>query len=207
MKRILLLFIGMLILTGMHLTAQNGKSDTIRKEVIVINKEMQKAQRDSMLVQKLSSEQLMQLKQQEMEVEKEKIEADSKENMPLHGFQILLITMLPFLFVIIIIAIASNSKNKESIRRHEIYLKSIELGQTLPEHFFDEPKKNRNSSNLKKGIILVAIGLSLAVSYFLIGNKFIVMGGIIPAFIGIGFLLVHFLEKPKNEENNEQQNG
>jgi hypothetical protein len=33
--------------------------------------------------------------------------------------------------------------------------------------------------------------------------------GIIPAFIGIGFLLVHFLEKPKTDStvNNDEQHG
>lgn len=207
MKKILFLIIGVVLLLPSLAMAQNGKTEKIEKEVIVVKKMLPKEQQDSMLIQKLSSEQLMELKKQEQQLELQRIEAQSRDDQPLKGFQIVLITLIPFLFVIIIIVLVANAKNKDSIRRHNLYLKSIELGQTLPEHFFDEPKKQSSSSNLKKGIILIAVGLALVVSYFVMGNKIIIIGGIIPTFIGIGYLLVHLLEKPQSTENNEQQNG
>ncbi len=207
MKKILFLIIGVVLLLPSLAMAQNGKTEKIEKEVIVVKKMLPKEQQDSMLIQKLSSEQLMELKKQEQQLELQRIEAQSRDDQPLKGFQIVLITLIPFLFVIIIIVLVANAKNKDSIRRHNLYLKSIELGQTLPEHFFDEPKKQSSSSNLKKGIILIAVGLALVVSYFVMGNKIIIIGGIIPTFIGIGYLLGHLLEKPQSTENNEQQNG
>jgi hypothetical protein len=207
MKKILFLIIGVVLLSPSFAMAQNGKNEKTEKKVIMVNKVLPNEQQDSMLIQKLSPEQLMELKKQEMELELQKIDALSKNDMPLKGYQIVLITMLPFLFVITIIGLVANSKNKDSVRRHNLYLKSIELGQTLPEHFFDEPKKQSSSSNLKKGIILIAVGLALVVSYLVMGHKILMIAGIIPAFIGIGFLLVHLLEKPKSTLNNEQQNG
>ncbi len=207
MKKILFLIIGVVLLSPSIAMAQSGKNEKIEKEVVVINKVLPKEQQDSMLIQKLSSEQLMELKKKEIELELQRIDAQSRDDQPLKGFQIVLITMLPFLFVIGIISLVAYSKNKDSVRRHNLYLKSIELGQTLPEHFFDEPKKQSSSSNLKKGIILIAVGLALVVSHFVIDNEFVMIGGIIPAFIGVGYLLVHFLEKPQSTINNEQQNG
>ncbi|MGB4414368.1 MAG: DUF6249 domain-containing protein [Paludibacter sp.] len=97
-----------------------------------------------------------------------------------------------------------NFVSKISQRRHDIYLKSLEMGQTVPEHFFAEPKKAKTVSNLKNGILWSAVGLALLI-YFIVEQEneaFIV--GIVPAFVGVGYILVHFLDKPKK---NDEQNG
>lgn len=201
MKKILVSVIAMfLIISG----AFAQKDSIVNKDVVIIKKEKPAMQNDSILMEKLSSDQIMELKRQQMEVEKVKIEARSRNEMPLRGFHIILIVMTPFVFVIFILFIGYNFRNKDAQRRYELYLKSLESGQALPEHFFEEPKKQNSSSNLKKGIIALAVGLALVVSYLVIGNKFILIGGIIPAFIGLGFLFVHFLEKPKESSKNEQ---
>lgn len=208
MKKILFLIIGVLMLSPSITLAQSGNTEKKLVEDFWLNKVLTEGQQDSILLQKLSSEQLMELKKQELELEKHKIEVETKEVNPFSGAQLMFVVLLPFFFVILLVSIIIYSSNVESRRRHEIYLKSLELGQTLPDYFFDEPKKRqRNSSNLKKGIIMVAVGLALVVSYFVDGNKIFMIGGIIPAFIGVGYLLVHFLEKPKSTLNNEQQNG
>jgi hypothetical protein len=60
---------------------------------------------------------------------------------------------------------------------------------------------------MKKGILWFVVGLALVISFIVIGEKDALIVGIVPAFVGIGYLLVHFLEKPKTNstvDNNEQ---
>lgn len=201
MKKILFTLIAVLIYT---ITCYAQTDRAIKKDVVIIKKEMPALQDDSMLLEKLSPDQIMELKRQQMEVEKAKIEANSRNEMPLQGFHIILIVMTPFLFVIMLLIIGFYSRNRDAQRRYELYQKSLELGQPLPEHFFEEPKKQQPSTNLKKGIIALAVGLAIVISYWVIGNKFILVGGIIPAFVGLGFLFVHYLEKPKDSNTDEQ---
>ncbi len=171
--------------------------------------EMTQAQKDSVLLSKLTPDQLMELKKMEMEVEKERIEAQSKEDMPLNGLGIVLIVLAPFLFVIGIIVISNRAKQAESKRRYEIYMKSIELGQPVPEHFFEEPDRKSKSSNLQRGIIAMMVGLAFGI-YVIVSKDtglIFMMAALIPGLVGVGYILVHFLEKPKTENavsENEQ---
>ncbi len=205
MKKILVVFCVLLITSIRMFAEQKVKDSVIQKEVVIVKNDKSDLNDDSLLMEKLSSEQIMELKKQQIELEKQKIEARSKNDMPLKAFHIVLIVMTPFLFVIILASVAFYIRNRDSERRYMLFQKSLELGQTLPEHFFEEPKKQNTSSNLKKGVIAMAIGLALVVSFFVIDNKFMLIAGVIPAFVGLGFLLVHYLEKPK--DNNNEQNG
>ncbi len=205
MKKILVVFCVLLITSIGMFAEQKVKDSVIQKEVVIVKNDKSDLNDDSLLMEKLSSEQIMELKKQQIELEKQKIEARSKNDMPLKAFHIVLIVMTPFLFVIILASVAFYIRNRDSERRYMLFQKSLELGQTLPEHFFEEPKKQNTSSNLKKGVIAMAIGLALVVSFFVIDNKFMLIAGVIPAFVGLGFLLVHYLEKPK--DNNNEQNG
>jgi hypothetical protein len=101
------------------------------------------------------------------------------------------------------------AKKDESKRRYDLYAKSLEMGQTIPEHFFDEPKKANPSSNLKKGILWFVIGAAIFISLLVMHEKDGLILGIVPTFVGIGYLLVHFLEKPKPDStvNNDEQHG
>ena len=170
----------------------------------LLKTELSKAEKDSILYQKLSPDQLLELKSQEQELEMQRIDAENRREMPLNPAAIVMIVLLPFLFVDIVLVIQGNIRDKDSQRRHDIYLKSLEMGQTVPEHFFDEPQKAKTVSNLKNGILWSAVGLALLI-YFIVEQEneaFIV--GIVPAFVGVGYILVHFLDKPKN---NDEQNG
>jgi len=88
-------------------------------------------------------------------------------------------------------------------------MKSIEMGQAVPEHFFEQPQKVKSpSSSLKKGVICLAVGLALMFCFSIIHNSGFLIGGVIPAFIGIGFLVVYFVEKPKtNLDKTDEQHG
>lgn len=165
-------------------------------------KELTEAQKDSIYLEKLSPDQLLELKKLEMEVEKERIDAQSKEDMPLNGLGIVAIVMAPFLFVIAIILISNRAKQNESKRRYEIYMKSIEMGQPVPAHFFDEPERKNKSSNLKRGIISLMVGLAFGAYVIIVRNTSLpfLLAALIPGLVGIGYILVHKLEKPQTED-------
>jgi len=204
MKRIGFLLVAILLIAGVQTSTAGVNVDSLKnelkQEIVQNSKELREQQKDSLMLSKLSPTQLLDLKRQEFEVEKQRIENEGRNDMPLNGFGIVMICLLPFLFVATIIFIGAKAKNRESQRRYEIYMKSLEMGQTIPEHFFDEPAKKSNpSSNLKKGVICMAIGLALLVYYLVSRSNGFLIGGIIPTFLGAGFLIVHFLEKPKTD--------
>lgn len=201
MKKMLLLVMSLVLLySGITINAQ-GTQNTDSVETIANNpvkKSLTKAEKDSILFEKLSAEQLLELRKEEMAVERRRIE--TKNEIPLGSVAIVLIVMSPFIFVVILVLLTIRHKNRESQRKYELYLKSLEMGQTIPDNFFAEPKQQRKS-NLQKGIILLMLGLAFAVG-ILVLKKFttvFTLAAIIPSFIGIGYLLIHFLEK-----NNEK---
>lgn len=204
MKRLLFLMLSVIMLSLVE--PANAQEDHAAPKV---KTELTQAEKDSILFEKLSADQLLELKKIEGEVEMQRIDANSREDMPLNGFGIVTIVLLPFLFVIIIIYLNVRQKNIESKRKYELYMKSLEMGQTIPEHFFDEPKSASKTSNLKRGIILLMVGISFGLFAFIKKDTdlIILLAAIIPTFVGIGYLLVHKLEKPKKEiaeQSNEQ---
>ena len=207
MKRIGLFLLALTLFVGANAVKPTVIQKDSVKEVRIIHTEKDgNSAKDSMMMQKLSSDQIMKLEQERLDLERQKIDANNGNHLPLGGFAIFMICMLPFLFVGIIIALNVRSKNAESKRRYELYSKSLENGQTVPEHFFDEPSKSA-SSNLKKGILWLVVGVGLLISFIAMGQRDALIVGIVPAFVGIGYLLVHFLEKPKTDstvKDNEQ---
>jgi hypothetical protein len=210
MRRLGLFLLALTLFVGANAAKPTVINKDSVKEVRVIhtNKD-ENSSKDSMLMQKLSSDQLMELEKDRLSVERQKVEADNDNKLPMGPFAIFMICLLPFLFAAVIIISNVRSKNAESKRRYDLYLKSLEMGQTVPEHFFDEPKKTNPSSNLKKGILWLVLGLGLTISFIVVGKHNDLAFGIIPAFIGVGYLLVHFLDKPKTDStgNNNEQHG
>ena len=205
MKRILLLLISVFFIAGAHLCAQNEQPDTIaNKEVYITKEALSQATKDSILYSKLSADQLLDLKNQEAMIERQRIDAENRSDMPLNGFGIFMIVLLPFLFITIVLIITGRMRNRESQRKHDLYMKSLEMGQAIPDHFFDEPKKVNVISNLKKGILWLSAGLGALVYFTIINEEEALILGIVPAFIGAGYLLVHLLDKPKKTD---EQNG
>jgi hypothetical protein len=207
MKRIGLFLLALTIFVGANAAEKGVNMDSLKQAIINNNKEIQEQKKDSITFSKLSPNQILELKKGEQEVQKKEIEKDGRNQNPFNGFELFLICLLPFLFVAVIIGLNVRAKNAESKRRYDLYTKSLEMGQTVPEHFFDEPKKADPSSNLKKGILWLVIGVGLLISFVAMGQRDALIVGIVPAFVGIGFLLVHFLEKPKTDstvKDNEQ---
>jgi len=209
MKRIGLFLLALTLLVGARAAEKGINMDSLKQAVISSSKEIQEQKKDSVMFSKLSPNQILELKKDEMEVQKRQIDKEGRNEMPLNGAGIVLICLLPFLFVGTIIYIKVKAQKEESKRRYELYSKSLEMGQTVPDHFFDEPKKNNPTSNLKRGILWLVVGVALLISFTVIHQRDALIVGIVPTFVGIGYLLVHFLEKPKPEitGNNDEQHG
>jgi len=203
MKRVFLFLLALTLLVGAHATASTIDMDSLKDEIVKTSKEIQDQKKDSIMLSKLSPNQLLELKKGEQEVEKQKIEAERHADMPLPSFIIFLICALPFLFVGTIIVVNVRHKNMESKRKYELYTKSLEMGQTIPENFFDEPKKANPASNLKRGVIWLAVGLAVLISFVIMQKHNGLILGIVPAFVGVGYLIVHFLDKPKSDSSAE----
>jgi large-conductance mechanosensitive channel len=209
MKRIGFLLLAMLLFIGVQATTTAINVDSLKDEIINSAQELHELQKDSIVLSKLSPNQLLELKKGEQEVEKQQIEANRHESMPFGSAAIVIICLLPFLFVATLVFIVSRAKSNESKRKYDLYTKSLEMGQTIPDHFFDEPKKVNQSSNLKRGVLCLAVGLALLIYFVIVHNNFALIGGMIPAFVGVGYLLVHYLDKPKTDTtgNNDEQHG
>jgi len=209
MKRIGLFLLALTLFVGAHAAEKGVNMDSLKQAIISNSKEIQEQKKDSVMFSKLSPNQILEIKKGEQEVQKQQIAKEGRNENPFNGFELFLIVLLPFLFVATIIYMKVKAQKEESKRRYELYSKSLEMGQTVPEHFFDEPKKNNPTSNLKRGILWLVVGVALLISFSVIHQRDAIIVGIVPTFVGIGYLLVHFLEKPKTETtgNNNEQHG
>jgi hypothetical protein len=207
MRRLGLFLLALTLFVGANAaTPTEIHKDSVKEVRINHTNKDENSSKDSMLMQKLSSDQLMELEKDRISVERQNIEALNGNKLPMGPFAIFMICLLPFLFAAVIIISNVRSKNAESKRRYDLYSKSLEMGQTVPEHFFDEPKKDP-STNLKKGILWFVVGLALVISFMVMHQNDAMIVGIVPTFVGVGYLLVHFLEKPKTDstgKDNEQ---
>lgn len=206
MKRIGFFLLALTLFVGVNTANAGINVDSLKSEIIKNSKEIQEQKKDSVMYSKLSADQILELKKGEAEVRRQEVENEGRSDMPLNGAGIVLICLLPFLFAAVIITLNVRAKNEESKRRYDLYTKSIEVGQTIPDHFFDEPKKANNVSNFKRGILWLAVGVAVVISFLVMGQHKWLFIGIVPTFVGIGYLLVHYLDKPKTDSTpkNEQ---
>ena len=107
------------------------------------------------------------------------------------------IFVTPFVFVAIITLFKNLDNRKKMQIKADFYLKAMEKGVKLPDDFLETPKKKHAS--LKTGILLTIIGLGIILFLFLIadpGQEIRTMApGLVPLFLGLGFLVVHFVFK------------
>ena len=112
----------------------------------------------------------------------------------------ILIFAVPFLFTVLIIWISANEKHKRNQLKAEVYLKALEKGQPLQPDLFTD----KNENPLNTGIILTLVGIGISIMmWFIAGEKFAAVG-LIPFLIGIAFLLIHYIEKRKKNQQNVQ---
>ena len=170
-------------------TQTEVSSDSLQKLYVNDNLDPKEA----ILLQKLSPEQLMKLEQDRL--------ANARINdMPFSKFGLLMISVAPFIMVILIVFFGSLYKEKESLRKHELYMKALEAGQTIPDSYFKSAEKPR-TSNLLRGAIWLGIGLALVIASVVLEKDFLFLG-VIPAFVGAAYLLVYFIEDKKKKLEN-----
>jgi len=103
----------MLMFLGVQATETSINVDTVNQEMNFKNEGMSQSTKDSILLHKLSPDQLMQLEREKIDIEKQKNEAQNKVEMPpINGLGIVFICLMPFLFVGIVINILSNVHNR-----------------------------------------------------------------------------------------------
>ena len=74
---------------------------------------------------------------------------------------------------------------------HDTALKLAENGQPVPPGLFAEPSGPH--ANLRLGVVLVMLGIGVCLSLYVTGLRFWALG-IIPLFMGVGYLIVWKLE-------------
>ena len=80
-------------------------------------------------------------------------------------------------------------------RRLDVARRLIERGMELPQGLLTAPARR----DLRKGIVLVFAGLGLVIAGMMLGDRGMAAGGLIPAFIGIGYLVSHRLATAEDE--------
>ena len=130
------------------------------------------------------------------------------ENLKLKNMNIIAIILLtvPFVFIIIIEWLRIKERRKLYELRAELYAKALEMGQPIPNDVLTKLKKRTNPLNT--GMICIAVGLGLSLFIWSIsfagfdpkGVSFfraLASVGNIPIFVGIAFIIIHFIEKKK----------
>ena len=85
-------------------------------------------------------------------------------------------------------------KSRRTRLAHETAIKLAEKGQVVPPELFmgvDEPL-----SDLRRGVVLVALGLGLSLFMYQVDKPWSL--GMIPLFMGLGYLVVWKLDTSKN---------
>lgn len=121
----------------------------------------------------------------------------------------LMIPVSFFLFVILIVWICCHISYRKQRDRYRIIEKAIENGQGIPEGLFDEPKKGKKqwTTTLRQAIVFIAIGTGLAILGETIDVEEIVSIATIPGIIGLGYIVVTFIERREQRRIEEQENS
>ena len=136
--------------------------------------------------------------------------------MYISGISSILTMIVPFAFVIIIVWLKNNEKQKQQQLQADLYAKLVEKGQPLPEGLFVKQKGSQKPlPPLNTGIILIAVGIGISLFFFLMGISFasvdqnvsnvlisVTSIGAIPFLIGVAFFIIHFIEKKKTIDEN-----
>lgn len=115
----------------------------------------------------------------------------------MNGMLIFGILLYSFIFICIILLIIFifTRKNKQEKKRQELLLKYAELNQPIPDYLLKEQASA--SSNLKKGLIWLAVGIGCLFVFREIAP--------IPIFVGIAYLIIYKLGQKESGENGRDE--
>ena len=120
-------------------------------------------------------------------------------------FEDTLVPIAFFVMVIFLVAIPVFLDYRKKLSLHKVMVSAIEKGADIPLEALNPPKPKRD--DLRTGIILVALGIGLTLFLYLSENSVEEAApGIIPLFIGLGFLVNAALnKKPEVALHDERQ--
>jgi hypothetical protein len=117
-------------------------------------------------------------------------------------FMVCMVCLMPFAFVVAVVLIKANARNRELAQVMEERKLMIERGMEPPPLKLPEESRKRRDplGNLKAGVILLAIALGLLIPLlvwpnmvFMGGHHFAQPVGIVVGVLGAAFIVVHFL--------------
>lgn len=85
-------------------------------------------------------------------------------------------------------------KSRKTRLIHETALRLVEKGQPVPPELF--MGKEEPFSDLRRGVVLVGLGIGLSMFMYQVNAPWSV--GLIPFFMGVGYLIVWKLDADKN---------
>lgn len=106
------------------------------------------------------------------------------------------------LAALVVIAVGRMRLTTEQ-RRLDLARRLIEKGFEPPDGLLTAPARR----DLRKGVVLVFAGLGLVISGMMLGDRGMAAGGLIPAFIGIGYLVSHRLATAEANEPGRRDGG
>lgn len=129
----------------------------------------------------------------------------------MEGFQVL-IPLAPFVMIIAIVVIPAYLKSRERREMQATLRTAIEKGQSLPTEVIEAMTKSvkvpaTSLSDIRTGVIWVAVGLGLGVLGFMIGyheaEAFHPILGFaaIPVIIGLAYIVLSFFNPNKGKQD------
>lgn len=123
-------------------------------------------------------------------------------------FETAFYTFFAFIFVLLLITIPFYFNLKKAKGRQQIINNLIERGQEIPKELISSPIKTGRPdvsvrrSDFHKGVILICLGLSLCIVLMVlkIANNYWTIG-LIPMFIGIGYVISFKFDGPSKRKS------
>jgi len=149
----------------------------------------------SEVVSKLDNKDIVEIIKSREKIAQEKEMAKAEMDLPnlTSEFTATIWIILIGIFIFSLFALPQYFNSQKAKARQQIIAKLIEKDREIPEELLDnsKTKKQKNKrSDLHKGIVITAFGLSISIVIFVlqIQNNFWTIG-LIPVFIGIGYII------------------
>jgi hypothetical protein len=118
------------------------------------------------------------------------------------GFEVLVPlfgVIFTFATPIVLVALILRYRMKRARLLHQTITTMVEKGVPVPAELLNPPR--RSKSDLRNGIVLIAVGVGLAIFFAVTTGDSGAWGiGVIPLLLGIGFIIAWRIERKNKEE-------
>jgi hypothetical protein len=98
---------------------------------------------------------------------------------------------------VVIVAIVLYFRLRATRLKHELVRIYLDKGQPVPPLVLGEGRSP--NADLRRGLVLLATGVSIAIAFALGGQGQVVGLGVIPALIGVAYLVVWRIERARSD--------